>query len=115
MTRIEDLEPYLGPGSGEQGVDWVTVERGLRIALPGDYRQFIDLYGSGSISGFLFILHLTTPTGFLNLQHQVSVRLDALRILRDSGTEQVPTSPSLSSVDCCPGDSLTTATWPTGI
>ncbi|MEW4454582.1 SMI1/KNR4 family protein [Bremerella sp. JC817] len=41
--------------------DWQQVERSLGIELPKDYKQFISVYGSGTLQSFLHILNYSDP------------------------------------------------------
>lgn len=41
--------------------DWQKVERGLGMELPSDYKQFIALYGSGSLQSFLHVVNFSDP------------------------------------------------------
>ena len=46
------LLPELGAGTG---VDWSPVEAELGVALPGDYKLFIDVYGVGMVDDHLMV------------------------------------------------------------
>lgn len=57
---LEDLKklteivvPPANP-SGNLG-DWIDVEKELSLELPEDYKQFVSLYGAGTISGMISI------------------------------------------------------------
>jgi hypothetical protein len=56
-NRLEALKAILAPPASprENGGDWETVERQLGVSLPEDYKQFIEVYGSGDIGGNLSI------------------------------------------------------------
>jgi hypothetical protein len=52
LTKI--LPPPKKPTKGA-GIQWADAERFLGIALPAEYKSFIDTYGEGKIDGFLTI------------------------------------------------------------
>lgn len=51
MTSWKRLLTLLPPPKEVRGLDrsWETVESKLGVALPGDYKKFVDTYGSGCI------------------------------------------------------------------
>ena len=62
LSRLFDLSPPpahpIATSGGKN--DWVSVERAIGTALPGDYKAIIDRYGSGD---FLDLLILLNPLG----------------------------------------------------
>ena len=50
---LRSIAKLVPPPSSPRGLDrsWKAVERELGIVLPGDYKDFIDAYGTGQISG----------------------------------------------------------------
>jgi hypothetical protein len=87
----DELSRLLPPPARAPGppVDWAAVAAEVGVALPGDYRAFIEAYGTGCVDGFLWVLHPTTGNQHLHLARQVQRQLWALRYLRDRG-EAVP-------------------------
>jgi hypothetical protein len=59
--------------------DWRAVEGALGFALPQDYKDFVDIYGSGSVDGFLWVLNPFSRNPNLNLFDQAKSRLNAQR------------------------------------
>ncbi|MFJ3517000.1 hypothetical protein [Streptomyces sp. NPDC090131] len=60
MSSLDDLQALLGepavhrqPNLG----DWNEIEEHVGAALPGDFKAFLDAYGSGVISGELAVFH----------------------------------------------------------
>jgi hypothetical protein len=53
--------------------------------LPEDYKSFVDRFGTGSVSGFLWILNPGSQNRHLNLLREKEPILSALRELRESG------------------------------
>jgi len=52
LTSLKTITKLLPPPASPRGLDrtWAAVERELGLALPKDYKAFIDLYGSGQIA-----------------------------------------------------------------
>ncbi|MFF8499459.1 hypothetical protein ACF07L_02220 [Streptomyces anulatus] len=48
-----ELEPVLTPFAGAAGdvVDWATVESAYGTGFPSDYKEFVRLFGHGTIEG----------------------------------------------------------------
>jgi hypothetical protein len=93
MTRSPRLERVLGAGGARHRTDWLAVERQLGLALPADYKAFADDYGPGTIDKFLNVL-VPTDNVHLDLLSQVRLQLEALRVLRESGSEPVLFEPT---------------------
>jgi hypothetical protein len=58
LERLRSLAPPpdepLEPGVPEQ---WKRVEAELGSELPGDFKRFTELYGSGKFDDFLYLLN----------------------------------------------------------
>lgn len=59
MSSLQELRALLGEPARRQCSpdDWNEVERYVGSALPGDFKAFLDAYGSGVISGELVVFH----------------------------------------------------------
>ncbi|WP_245938798.1 SMI1/KNR4 family protein [Actinacidiphila glaucinigra] len=59
MSSLDQLRALLGePAPRQPGADdWAEVERYAGSALPGDFKAFLDAYGTGVISGELVVFH----------------------------------------------------------
>lgn len=59
MSSLHELQSLLGePGRRRSAPDdWNEVEQHVGSALPGDFKAFLDAYGSGVISGELVVFH----------------------------------------------------------
>jgi hypothetical protein len=59
MTDLEELVELFGepPARQPQPGAWDEVEQYVGSTLPGDYKTFMDLYGTGEISGELVVFH----------------------------------------------------------
>ena len=55
LCAITGWEP-----AGRPAVDWQTVEDALGTALPGDYKEIVDVFGPGSFDGYV---DLHVPNG----------------------------------------------------
>ena len=87
MNELKDLTELLPPPTTPLEVptadDWLQTERSLGF-LPSDYRQFIELYGTGQIDEFVWIFSPSTTNEYVNLQSQVTA---ILRGLADSADQ----------------------------
>ena len=70
--------------------DWSMVISTLGTALPGDYVDFINCYGTGCISQFLWIHNPFEANVHLCLLSRYSVILDADLDIRTSFPEEIP-------------------------
>ncbi|SFH72223.1 hypothetical protein SAMN04515618_102128 [Collimonas sp. OK307] len=77
--------PIEAPSSG----GWSEVERRLKTALPQDYKDYVEIFGSGAVSNFLWILNPFSVNPNLNLEQQLKTQTDVLGDLRNYG-EDVP-------------------------
>lgn len=59
MAALDDLVELLGrpPYRFAKPQDWAEVERYVGLALPGDFKAFLDRYGSGAMCGELVVFH----------------------------------------------------------
>jgi hypothetical protein len=90
---IENLISIMPPPEAPieaSGTTWVSVESAVGTILPGDYRAFIEKYGSGRISGFVWIFNPFSKRQSINLVSQLSVQTDALKSLAQDFGEKCP-------------------------
>jgi SMI1-KNR4 cell-wall len=86
------LTPPPAPAETPPREGWHEVESRIGTALPGDYKAFVERYGTGSIDSFLWIFNPFSRNEHVNLIAQVQTQLDALRALRDEFGEDLPYS-----------------------
>ncbi|MHC2066873.1 SMI1/KNR4 family protein [Bremerella sp. T1] len=84
VKRITEIISPPDTATGPSG-SWEDVEKELGLELPEDYKQFVSLYGSGTISGMIsignpFIQPVSAQTFWLNW-------VDIYRDIENYGTE----------------------------
>jgi hypothetical protein len=68
IEKIQEMMPApLVPKQGGEH-DWKTIERSIDVAFPSDFKKFVDVYGTGSISGFLWIFNPFSSNPSLNFE-----------------------------------------------
>jgi hypothetical protein len=66
LARWRDLvAPPAQPT--EQPVDWAAFEESIGLRLPGDYKGYIDTYGTGCVNDLFWVRHPTTTRNGLGL------------------------------------------------
>lgn len=91
IERLSELlvppsEPILRPTAE----DWAVVE-GRITPLPSDYRAFLDIYGLGSIDGFLSVLSPSAPEPLYSLASQLETQATVHGALRSQvGHDVIP-------------------------
>lgn len=80
--RLIQICPPAGKPDRKE-IDWGAVNRSVGVELPMDYRTIAEAYGPGSFGEFIWLFHPGIPNRFLELSHQITVRLDALRQLKN--------------------------------
>ncbi|MFF8883954.1 Lsr2 family DNA-binding protein [Streptomyces flaveolus] len=94
MTDLTTLTQLCTPPGQDLGLGWGTVEAGLGMPLPRDYKQLADRYGPGSFNDYLSLFHPHGVTEFVDLTGPVPGRIRAqLRKDYDQGTHPVPHDP----------------------
>ncbi|WP_041741179.1 SMI1/KNR4 family protein [Collimonas fungivorans] len=83
------LQPPEFPIEAPPPGGWLEVERRLKTALPQDYKDYVEIFGSGTVSNFLWILNPFSANPNLNLEQQLKTQTDVLKDLRNYG-EDVP-------------------------
>jgi len=86
LLRIMPAPTTPLAGSG----DWQAVASTVGTALPGDYMAFISRYGTGCISGFLWVYNPFEENVRLNLLSRYRIILDGDREIRESFPDDVP-------------------------
>lgn len=84
LTRLKEiLPPPELKKEASRADEWISVESTIGTELPSDYKEFIDLYGSGSIDRFLTIFDPFSRNENTNLLDAIRTKLEALRELQD--------------------------------
>ncbi|MBE0536869.1 MAG: SMI1/KNR4 family protein [Phycisphaerae bacterium] len=79
------LRPPANPKEVPSPTELSTVEQEYS-PLPDAYKEFIGLYGTGCIDGFIWIYNPTTNNSNLSMKDQIPRQLDAIRnALQDDG------------------------------
>ncbi|HKP51973.1 MAG TPA: SMI1/KNR4 family protein [Chloroflexia bacterium] len=76
----------------ETGSDrsWLEIENSLGTALPTDYKEYINLYGTGELGGMIWIYNAFSNSPTLNLLIQAREVLDIWRETRSMFGEECP-------------------------
>lgn len=85
---IAVLRSMMPPPAVQQSFDarrWSEVEIKLGVALPQDYKEFINSYGAGKIAGFISIFSPYSNNANLNIIEQLNRQSDVLREIALSG------------------------------
>lgn len=89
MAKLEViLPPPVAPIEVPGGADWDAVEANL-TKLPGDYRAFIQRYGTGCVDSFMWIFNPGSSNPNLNLQDQVRRQSEVLREINEGDMEAI--------------------------
>jgi hypothetical protein len=76
------VPPPKEPSEAGSGRSWLEVERSLGTALPGDYKEYINLYGTGELGGFVWVYNPFSDSQGQNLQARALEVLDIWRSKR---------------------------------
>jgi hypothetical protein len=68
--------------------DWESVERELCSPLPRDYKRYVNSYGDGGISDFIWVFNPFSKNQYLNLLTQVPIVLKAFQQIREIEGEE---------------------------
>tara|TARA_R110002167_G_scaffold342940_1_gene551806 strand:- start:2041 stop:2580 length:540 start_codon:yes stop_codon:yes gene_type:complete len=63
--------------------DWQEVEKNLGVELPGDYKDFVSIYGSGSLQSFIHIVNYSDSR--LSSAELISVIFSQLESYQEAG------------------------------
>jgi len=82
---------------------WPSMEERLGIALPSDYRAYLDRYGSGIVDDFLWVLNPFSADDAIRFPDSSAAQLSVLRWLREQDGEMVryPIHPEPGGVLLC--------------
>jgi hypothetical protein len=69
---------------------WGPVVDAIGFALPVDYMQFIETYGSGSINDFIWVFNPFAETRTVNFLAQFPRVLGALRTMKEESPDKLP-------------------------
>lgn len=68
MNQLRDLiSPPQNPQDSGKPKAWEKIEKRLGILLPPDYKDFIDIYGTGSFDDFVIVYNPFAQNEYLNL------------------------------------------------
>jgi hypothetical protein len=94
LDRLRAIAPPpaepLEPGVPER---WPEVEAALGTALPGDFKAFTELYGSGKFDDFLYLLNPFARDESGNLLHEKDTMLAAYAETRAKFPDRLPLPP----------------------
>ncbi|MBI1178451.1 hypothetical protein GC207_13535 [bacterium] len=82
--------PPQNPLEAGKTDDWLDVERQVGLSLPLDFRNYINIYGSGYLCEFIWVFNPFAANRSLNLFKQLKTRLDALREIKQQLPGDVP-------------------------
>ncbi|MFJ8493245.1 hypothetical protein ACIRBZ_33615 [Streptomyces sp. NPDC094038] len=74
MTALDELVQLFGPPPGRELYpdDWTEVEEYVGSALPGDFKKFLDAYGTGVICEELVVFHPRGSSPLLARMQRIS-------------------------------------------
>lgn len=81
MAPLDELQALLGvPADKPAGTDnWIELEQHVGSALPCDFKAFLDMYGTGVISGELVVFHPRGTTPLLERMRETNRRFTQRR------------------------------------
>jgi hypothetical protein len=72
--------------------EWNGVEQALKTKLPSDYKNYVNNFGTGCISNFIWVFNPFSKNSNLNLHAQIKAQLDAIATLENEFNEIYPYS-----------------------
>ncbi len=91
LDRLRALLPEpSAPIEAPSACDWEALEQRLGFAMPVDYREFVERYGSGIIDGFLWVLNPVSANEHVRFPESSDRQLEILRWIREEGSERLP-------------------------
>jgi hypothetical protein len=90
-SLLNVMPPPTAPIESGNKKEWSSIEASIGTTLPEDFKEYINLYGTGKILRFLWPFNPFSKNDNLNLGMQLTLQLDALRELKDEfGFEECP-------------------------
>ncbi|MGR2741105.1 SMI1/KNR4 family protein [Billgrantia sp. Q4P2] len=89
IERIKKIMPVPDRAVEAGGHDWASLSSELKKDFPKDYKEFVSLYGTGSIGEFLWIINPFSINPNLNLE-KVFYFLYAYQSLRQDFPDLYP-------------------------
>lgn len=83
------LPPPATPINVPSARDWNSVETYLGVCLPTDYKDFVEIYGTGKIDNFIIIFNPISGNEQLDILRQLAIQKDVLIELKLFG-ENIP-------------------------
>ncbi|WP_327381237.1 hypothetical protein [Streptomyces sp. NBC_01207] len=76
MTGWDELVQLFGPPPAREPSpdDWAEVEAYVGSSLPGDFKRFLDAYGTGVVSGELVVFHPRGSSPLLERMRDIHAR-----------------------------------------
>jgi hypothetical protein len=71
-------------------MNWGEIVDVIGFALPVDYMQFVEAYGSGSINRFIYVFNPFSSSPHLNLIRQLTRVLASFRMLKEEFPDEIP-------------------------
>ena len=87
---LDELSPPKQPVDGGKGRYWGEITGYFGKPLPDDYVSFINLYGSGVISGWLTVFNPFSKNPNISLTRQFIANLSALSSVKEEFPESCP-------------------------
>jgi len=89
-TLKQLMPPPAAPAESRSERGWEFVEAELGIELPSDYKEYISIYGTGSVDNFLWVLNPFSENKYLNLIDESKATLQAFQQLQRDFGETIP-------------------------
>jgi hypothetical protein len=86
----EILKPPASPIDAGKGKDWGSITAKFNAPLPTDYMQFIDIYGSGEVGGWLTVFNPFSENQNISLLDQFFFLLSGLNATKSEFPESCP-------------------------
>lgn len=84
------IQPPREPIESSSIKEWGRVEKTIGSKLPSDYKNYINVFGTGCLANFFWVFNPFTENTNLNLLHQVTAQLDAISVLKEEFDEICP-------------------------
>jgi len=86
----EVIQPPDQPIENGEVEGWNAVEQTLKTRLPSDYKDYINVFGTGCLSNFIWVFNPFSKNLNLNLHNQISAQLNAITTLEKEFNESCP-------------------------